>query len=118
LGDWTGPLAEFRRVLRRGGRLILSINHPTVRLVTAPTDDYFATYCYSEDFEFAGKKTTLEMWHRPLSTIMNTFTAAGFNIALAEEPKPSPDTPKDLLPARMKSGERSGFLAFLFFVLA
>jgi ubiquinone/menaquinone biosynthesis C-methylase UbiE len=29
LQDWTAPLAELRRVLMRGGRLILSVNHPS-----------------------------------------------------------------------------------------
>ena len=30
LRDWTAPLAELRRVLKQGGRLILSVYHPTV----------------------------------------------------------------------------------------
>lgn len=30
LEDWTAPLAELRRVLRPGGRLLLSVNHPIV----------------------------------------------------------------------------------------
>ncbi len=28
LEDWTGPLAELRRVLRPGGRLIVAVDHP------------------------------------------------------------------------------------------
>src|ERR1700683_3267539 len=28
LEDWTGPLAELRRVLRPGGRLIAAVDHP------------------------------------------------------------------------------------------
>ena len=28
LEDWSGPLAELHRVLKPGGRLLLSVNHP------------------------------------------------------------------------------------------
>ena len=28
LEDWAGPLAELRRVLKSGGRLIVSVIHP------------------------------------------------------------------------------------------
>jgi len=30
LEDWTGPLAELRRVLKPGGRLIVAVDHPFV----------------------------------------------------------------------------------------
>src|SRR6516164_9829782 len=30
LQDWAGPLAELRRVLTPGGRLIVSVDHPVV----------------------------------------------------------------------------------------
>lgn len=46
LEDWDAPLAELRRVLRPGGRLIVSVNHPTVRLLSHPHEDYFATRRY------------------------------------------------------------------------
>ena len=43
LEDWSGPLAELHRVLKPGGRLIVSVNHPVIREVVYPDDDYFAT---------------------------------------------------------------------------
>ena len=36
LGDWAGPLAELRRVLKPGGRLIMSVNHPSGRRPAHP----------------------------------------------------------------------------------
>lgn len=117
LGDWSGPLSELRRVLTPGGRLILSVNHPLVRVFTHPDEDYFATRQYSEDYEFAGESAVLTMWHRPLHAMTDAFTAAGFDIAVVSEPSPSPDTPDELLTPRIRRGETTSFLSFIFFVL-
>lgn len=117
LQDWSGPLTEIRRVLTPGGRLILSVNHPTVRLITHPDEDYFATRQYSEHFEFDGQEQELTMWHRPLHAMTDAFTAAGFRIAVMSEPGPSPQTPPELLGPRIRRGDTTAFLCFLFFVL-
>lgn len=117
LEDWSAPLAELRRVLKPGGRLILSVNHPTVSVVTQPTEDYFAIRQYSEDYEFDGEPAVLTFWHRPLHEMISAFTSAGYRVATVSEPEPSPDTPRELLPPRIVNGERTAFLSFIFFVL-
>jgi SAM-dependent methyltransferase len=117
LEDWAGPLAEIRRVLTPGGRLILSVNHPLVRVFTHPDEDYFATREYSDEFEFAGETGVLTFWHRPLHAMTDAFTAAGFDIAVVAEPPPAADTPVELLTPRMRRGETTSFLAYIFFVL-
>lgn len=43
-----GPLVELRRVLEPGGRLLLSVNHPVIRPVVYPQEDYLATTAYIE----------------------------------------------------------------------
>lgn len=116
LEDWDGPLAEIRRVLKPGGRLIASVNHPFAQVLNAPTEDYFATRLYDEDVELAGKRTVLTFWHRPLREVVRAVTGAGLSIRVIDEPAPSADTPVDLLPPRIASGERSAFLCFLFVV--
>ncbi len=57
------------------------------------------------------------MWHRPLHAMTDAFTAAGFRIAVVAEPEPSPETPRELLTPRIRRGESTAFLSFLFFVL-
>ncbi len=115
LRDWAAPLAELRRVLRAGGRLLLSVNHPMVYPAVNPGADYFALARWSDRYTFDGHTTELTFWHRPLHAMTDAFTDAGFRIAAISEPAVAAGTPPELLPAQL--GNRRAFLCFLFFVL-
>ncbi|WP_052589606.1 class I SAM-dependent methyltransferase [Luteipulveratus mongoliensis] len=115
LQDWHAPLTELRRVLRPGGRLTLSVPHPSAYLVNYPTRDYFAVTQYSETFTFGDEEATLTYWHRPLHAMTDAFTEAGFRISVVSEPPYATNVPRELLPPDL--GDRSAFVCFLFFVL-
>ena len=111
--DWASALAELRRVLKSGGRLLVSIIHPTVYAIVYPEADYFALTQYSEDYDYGEETVWMTYWHRPLQDVINTFIDAGFRIKMVTEPPPAANTPADLL----TNADGRSFICFLFFEL-
>lgn len=115
LRDWSTPLAEVHRVLVKGGRLLVSVNHPGAFPIVHPDLKYFGITEYTEDYEFAGTSVDLTFFHRPLSAMAESFAEAGFRIVGIHEPPAHPDTPAELLPPGLNPGGQ--FMGFLFFDL-
>ncbi|MFE7187076.1 class I SAM-dependent methyltransferase [Streptomyces erythrochromogenes] len=115
LEDWGPTLAELRRVLRPGGRLLASVDHPFVAYTfQEPRPDYFATTDYAFDWVIGGQSAPMRFWRKPLHAMTDAFTAAGFRLAAIAEPQPDPAA-RDLFPDDFRDLTRRP--AFLFFVV-
>jgi SAM-dependent methyltransferase len=115
LEDWGPTLAELRRVLRPGGRLIASVDHPFVAYtIRDPRPDYFATTSYTFNWTFDGQSVPMRFWRKPLHAMTAAFSAAGFRIAAISEPQPDPAA-RELFPDGFP--DLSTKPCFLFFVV-
>ncbi|GGQ46116.1 class I SAM-dependent methyltransferase [Streptomyces mutabilis] len=115
LEDWGPTLTELRRVLRPGGRLIVSVDHP----ITAYTNrdcrpDYFATTSYTFDWMLGGQSTPMRLWRKPLHAMIDAFATAGFRLSVISEPQPDPAA-RELFPDGFHG--LSTKPCFLFFVV-
>ena len=69
-----------------GGRLIISVDHPSAHLPHGPhgrgQDKLFsdASYPRTEEWTMGGQTAQLTFWDRPLHAMTDAFTAAGFQI--------------------------------------
>ncbi len=94
LEDWAPALAEVRCVLKPGGRLIVSVDHPFATTLmhreAGRNADYFATCYYTFERAMGGLTVPMCFWQRPLHAMADAFTAAGFRVAVISEPVPAP----------------------------
>ena len=118
LKDWGPTLAELRRVLKTGGRLIVSVNHPTadysIERMSGRRPDYFETYASPGEWQVGDHTINVTFWNRPLHAMTDAFTAAGFRISVLSEPQPVPEA-RELFPDDFFL--LSTAPSFLFFVL-
>ncbi|WP_308188427.1 class I SAM-dependent methyltransferase [Nocardia australiensis] len=102
LYDWQVPLRSFAQILRPGGWVVLSVDHPFAPALAGQCGTYFDTELLSDTWTKATVEVTQHFWRRPLAAAMAEFSAAGFVIDGIAEAQPSPGAverfPDDLGP--------------------
>ncbi|GGS86989.1 class I SAM-dependent methyltransferase [Nonomuraea spiralis] len=122
LEDWGPTLAELRRVLKPGGRLLVSVDHPfsvvLFQHMAGEKPNYFETRSRTEEWTMGGQTAQLKFWSRPLHAMTDAFAAAGFRVSVISEPPFAPEA-RELFSEELREIEptRTRFLCFLFFVL-
>ena len=88
--DYGGALVEIRRVLRKGGKLLMSILHPcfTERFTERETDNYFDKTPWKE-FVAKDFKQKMLFRHMPLQDFINPLLELGFKMQRFYEPMPT-----------------------------
>ncbi|MGW6681185.1 class I SAM-dependent methyltransferase [[Kitasatospora] papulosa] len=120
LKDWGPALAELRRILRPGGRLIVSVDHPfAVNLIHREAGreaecNYFDTTKWTVEWTMGCHTAHVSRWNRPLHAMIEAFIGAGFRITGISEPGPDPAA-REMFPEAIAAMPR--FLCFLFFTL-
>ena len=120
LKDWGPTLAEFRRILKPSGRLVISEEHPSATFLgdrlSGGSSEYFGVRARTEEWNMGGQSAQLVFWDRPLHAMIDAYVAAGFRIVTISEPAPSSEA-YELFPEEFANRPSGRFLAFLLFVL-
>ena len=87
LQDWSVALASFVRVLRPGGWLVVSLDHPDSPFAIDHRSSYFATELLTDRWTKAGVTVDVSFWRRPLSAVVDDFATAGFVLDRLLEPR-------------------------------
>lgn len=89
LADWDVPLTSFARLLRPGGWVVLSLDHPFEAPLPGQHGGYFDQELVSDTWTKGDVTVTQHFWRRPLGSVVDSFAAAGFTIERIVEPQPT-----------------------------
>jgi ubiquinone/menaquinone biosynthesis C-methylase UbiE len=88
--DWESPFKEFHRVLREGGYLVISMEHPYPKYdYHRQTSNYFNGELVEYVWRGFGKPVRVPSYRRPMSGVINPLVKAGFILEQILEPLPT-----------------------------
>ncbi len=119
LEDWGPALAELRRVLKPGGRLIVSVDHPFANNLmhreAGRKADYFATYNWTEEWTKGGQSALMSFWAPAAARDDRRLRRGRLPDSGHQRASARAGSARELFPDDIAAKPR--FLCFLFFVL-
>ncbi len=86
--DWNATIKEFYRVLKPGGELVISIEHPFFEYHYFASEHYFDTEAVKCTWNGFGDPIEIHSYRRSLQECIYPLTTNGFYIETLLEPKP------------------------------
>jgi ubiquinone/menaquinone biosynthesis C-methylase UbiE len=113
LEHWNTPLSEFYRVLKPGGKVVISTHHPFMDHALAGGEDYFAHTLIEDSWKKPDGTLYVRYWRRPLTQMMDEIKAAGLEVETIQEPMPVPETAEQFPNAYKKLTTQPRFIFFV-----
>lgn len=90
--DWEPTFIEFHRILKAGGILVFSMEHPHPKFeLHRENCNYFNTELVEYTWRGFGKPVNVPSYRRPLSEVINPLLQSGFILEQILEPMPTPE---------------------------
>lgn len=87
--DWRGVFAEFARVLRPGGFLVFSTQHPVDEYIAFDAENYFEVERERMTWSASGEEVEVPFYRRPFSEVVDPLLENGFQLDELVEPTPT-----------------------------
>lgn len=92
--DWTVTMQEFFRLLKAGGKLVISIEHPFSEYQYYQSKKYFEIEHVHTDWRGFGGSIEVHCYRRSLTDCLMPLIKAGFQLEEILEPKPTEEFEK------------------------
>jgi SAM-dependent methyltransferase len=110
LREWAPLLQECHRLLRPGGWLVFSIEHPCDKFQRNPDGNYHQVELMETVWRGFGKPVRVPSYRRPMSAVLDPLLAAGFMLERLLEPVPTDEFRREKPEDYFELTRRPGFL--------
>jgi SAM-dependent methyltransferase len=87
--DWREAFREFARVLRPGGFLVFSAQHPVDEYIAFEAEDYFEVERERMTWSAGDEAVEVPFYRRPFAEVVNPLVETGFRLEELVEPTPT-----------------------------